>query len=194
MGELRLNLKTVIFMIVIIIIAFVGVLSGSWFINWKNSNVEADNLYNDIPVIKTLFNKNDPFPTLDLIDINGKQIESNNIFQTSHTIVLFLAPGCEPCCDAISYWKIFYNKLPEGFQLIGLCQSELESGQSYILESGFPFPVYFDTSYTLSINFEVNQFPNVMGVFNSGKIAFLNRGLYGDFSPLDACNLIKEEL
>ena len=125
--------------------------------------------------------------------MNGKEVTTSVVIEQACTIIIFLAPGCDPCADAIERWKKYKDQLPRGFQVIGICETDYETGQAYISESGFPYAAYFDTGYVFANVYDVYQFPNVMGVFPDQRISFLNRGLYNDFSPLDASKLFLGE-
>lgn len=175
-----------------LIVGFLGVLAGNWFVGWRQARANKKLIRNYVPAITNDFSRGQQFPNVDLIDIDGDPVNTDSFIGLKKTAFIFLAPGCDPCHDVVQLWSRFVDRIPSDLQVIGICNGGYESGRKYIQEEEFPYPAYFDTAHTFAKDYRVYQYPNVMGLTGDGRIAFVNRGLYGQFNPLDAYEMISE--
>lgn len=191
-GEIRLTGKVVIAIILgVFIVSVSGVLLGSWFVGWKAS-AGQDEIY------KAHFNRlgilrpGMPPPRVAVLDTAGNEHSLPDLISGRRTILLFLSLGCDPCTDVVERWRQFADALPADVQIIGINNGQCDGVPEYIAETKMPYPVYCDTAHSLPLEYDIVQFPSIMGISRKGTIAFLGAGVFSGFTLRDALNLIPE--
>lgn len=175
------------------VVAFIGIVAGSWFVNYRSAQAYSERGPKYKPIDNCLLKENDLFPDLTLLDIDGNQVNGQDIFHGNITAVMFIEPGCDPCKLAMKYWSSFKDNLPTNFDIVAISGTGGEYLMKYLKESEFPYPVYSDTAHRFVIDYGMNGFPSVVGVGSDGKVAFPFSHIHGDFSPIDVYMAINKK-
>lgn len=174
-----------------LIVGFIGVMAGNWFINWRQAEAKAEyskryNSQNSITL-----KQNDIFPEISLINSDGYIVSSHDILKGQNTAIMFISPSCHSCAEAVEMWSTFFDKLPPDFQVIAITPAYLADANEYLAGHDFPYPFFCDTGYVLIKDYGVNRYPGIMCINTNIQIVEPYNSPYNDFSPLDAYELIK---
>jgi hypothetical protein len=192
MINLKYNFKSVILVSIgFLIVGLIGVFAGHWFVNWRQ--VQANERRAESYMVKSegLLSENDLFPYVSLINSARLSVNTHDVIAGRKTVVLFISPGCKPCTDAIKLWAPYLDKLPPDFNVIGIVNASYEYASDYLSEAGFPYPFYCDTGFVFLTEYGINGYPRCIGIDDNGRIAFLFRGPFSAFTPLDAYKRLK---
>jgi peroxiredoxin len=182
----------VLYGLAVLVVAFVGVLAGNWFVEWRRGQplkISADNW---AALNRTSLNGGDPFPSEELLDPDSNVVNIGAVLDGRKTVIVFLAPGCEPCAMAIDNWKKEAGKLPAGLAVMGIANGGPAEVREYRDKTEFPFPVYADPHYLYTQQYDISSFPTTVGLGGDGRVAFVMHGFDEDFSLTDANELIAQ--
>ncbi|MEZ5360687.1 MAG: redoxin domain-containing protein [Candidatus Zixiibacteriota bacterium] len=190
-GDIRVTKKALLGIALgAIIVAITGVLLGNWFVGWRAEADEAEIFSKHFDRLGTLRKGMQP-PAVELTDLDGNVVSLRDIVAGKNTVILLLSIGCDPCTDAVERWRDFKDDLPPDLHVIGINNGDCTGVSEYIAETKMPYPVYCDADHSLPLNYDMNQFPSIMGISQNGTIAFLGPGVFAGFTPQDAMELIQ---
>lgn len=171
----------VLYGLAIIVVAFIGVVLGSWFVEWKQSRnlPAAVGLDEWQSINRSLLKEGDPFPVEELLDMDSNVVTTDSVIPGKKTLVLFLSPGCEPCAMAIEAWKKSVDTAPEDLALIGIAAGDLADVRAYRDQHEIPFPVYCDSYMLYAQQYEITAFPTLIGLNEAGQVKLVWHG-YND--------------
>ncbi|MCP4703992.1 MAG: peroxiredoxin family protein [candidate division Zixibacteria bacterium] len=174
-----------------LIVGFIGVMAGNWFMNWRHAEAKAEfaNKYKYKSDI--MLKQNDVFPEVFLLNSDGDVVNSHDIFRGKNTAIMFISPSCSPCAKAVEEWSTFYDKLPQDFQIIAITCGSLIQTSEYLEEYDFPYQYFCDTGYVLVKDYGINRYPNIMCLSGNIQIVELYNSPYNEFTPFSAYDLIK---
>jgi peroxiredoxin len=177
----------ILYGLAIIVVAFVGVVLGNWFVQWRQaSNVPPRPTLGDWPVVnKSLLNPGERFPSEELLDMDSNTVMMDSVIAGRNTLVLLLSPGCEPCAVAIDDWKEEAESLPRDLLVICLAGGDLADIRAYRSERDIPFPLYCDPYMVYTQQYDLVIFPTVVGVNNAGQVALVWHGYGGEHGLAD---------
>lgn len=185
--EYKLSPKTAaIYIVVVLVVAFIGVLAGNWFVEWRRGGPAELDRQQWLADNQTSFMIGDPFPNEEVFALDGSIDSSLNLVSGSKTLVLFIAPGCGPCKLAIEEYKKDYEDLPSDLRVIGISTSDTASTAAYKAETGFPFEMYCDPNLMFTQQYDVVQFPSMVGIDEQGRVIFAVHGYREDFGLMSA--------
>jgi peroxiredoxin len=190
-GEVRFSKTSLVLIgLAIITVAFLGAVAGRWFVDWRQDQAYNRQVQAKRRGQESLLKPGDLFPAVEVINHNGKSENTAALAHRQKTLVLLMSVGCDPCTEAIQTWKRDVDELPSDLQAFGICQGEYEYADVYKNKTGFPFPVYCDTSHVLPAKYGLDVFPSVVGLAGDGRVAFLREGRHADITLLHAYDLI----
>ncbi|MEW6412915.1 MAG: redoxin domain-containing protein [Candidatus Zixiibacteriota bacterium] len=186
------SIKSIIlYGIAIIVVAFVGVLAGNWFVSWRQERQWAEQeAYAEAN--RSLLRINEPFPTEQLYDLDGNAISTEQLIAGKPLLILFIAPGCEPCKNALDVWTPEIAGISDRATVIGIAAGDVDDVAAYKAKLGLQFPIYCDVDYLFPQQYDIINFPSIVGVTSDGLVGFVKHGYRGDFSLDDAYDLFSQ--
>lgn len=102
-------------------------------------------------------------PDFTVYDIDGAPYKLSD-FRGKPVVLNFWASWCGPCKMEMPDFNAAYGELGEQihFLMVNMTdgsQETLESASSFIAETGYTFPVYYDTGYKAAIAYSVYSLP-----------------------------------
>lgn len=116
-------------------------------------------------------------PDFTLKSTQGKNL--NLAEQRGQIIVInFWASWCGPCRKEMPVLQTFHNKYKNlGVYVWGInVEQENKAGQDFLADLNLSFPIFFDSSNTVSANYQVEAMPTTVIVDRSGKVRYVFRG------------------
>lgn len=173
----------------VFIMGFLGTLAGTAVTAWRERQQRERRLAGLHQGESTGLRAEAPFPVVDVLDLDGSPVSTEDLVGTGEAIIFFVSIGCERCTDAVLAWGKGIDRLPDDVQVFGLCDDELEYVRVYAEKTGFAFPLYCDSEAVFSERYDVNVFPSVVGV-SGGVISFVRHGIGEGFTPERAYGLL----
>ena len=134
-------------------------------------------------------NKLTKAPNFTVYDLEGNEVNLSD-FLGKPIIVNFWASWCGPCKMEMPDFNEAYQLLNEDitFLMVNMTDGSRETvdiASSFIEESGYTFPVYYDTSYSAAITYSVSSLPTTYFIDADGNLIAHARG------AIDAATLQK---
>ena len=94
-------------------------------------------------------------PDFTVMDASGKEVKLSD-FRGKPTVVNFWASWCGPCKSEMPDFDAVYQEMGDEihFLMVNMTdggQETLAGAQKFIADSGYTFPVYYDTQYSAAI-------------------------------------------
>ena len=102
-------------------------------------------------------------PDFTVMDASGKEVKLSD-FRGKPTVVNFWASWCGPCKSEMPDFDAVYQEMGDEihFLMVNMTdggQETLTSAQKFIADSGYTFPVYYDTLYSAAMAYGVTSLP-----------------------------------
>ena len=102
-------------------------------------------------------------PDFTVMDASGKEVKLSD-FRGKPTVVNFWASWCGPCKSEMPDFDAVYQEMGDDihFLMVNMTdggQETLAGAQKFIADSGYTFPVYYDTQYSAAIAYGVSSLP-----------------------------------
>ena len=113
-------------------------------------------------------------PDFTVTDADGNEVNLSDFF--GKPIVLnFWASWCGPCKMEMPDFDEAYTQQGEQIQFLMVNMTDgsretLETAKSFVAESGFGFPVYYDTSYEAAMTYGVSSLPTTYFISAEGHL------------------------
>lgn len=113
-------------------------------------------------------------PDFTVFDADGNEVKLSDFF--GEPIVLnFWESWCPPCKSEMPHFNEVYNDMKDDvtFIMIDLVDGQRETmkdGQKFIDESGYTFPVYFDTEQQAAYTYGISSIPTTVFIDKDGNI------------------------
>lgn len=122
-------------------------------------------------------------PDFTALDSEGNSVQLSDHLGTP-VILNFWASWCSPCKSEMPDFDAAYQQYGDEiqFMMVNMTdggQETLESAKDFIAESGYSFPVFFDTEYSAAMAYGVSSIPATYFVNAEGNLV-----AYG-IGPLD---------
>ena len=155
-----------IVLIVIIIVMGVEIL----YLMYQHNKLKAI-IDNPKKYFKTL-SPDEIVPSFTAYDIDGNDISLRYSPEAPRTLLLWFAPGCEPCESNIQFWNEIYNEYSnaEEFRYLGLCVGTPDEAREYINGYDIVFPVMCITDRYIVEIYQGNVLPQTVLISPEGVI------------------------
>ena len=102
-------------------------------------------------------------PDFTVMDASGKEVKLSD-FRGKPTVVNFWASWCGPCKSEMPDFDAVYQEMGDEihFLMVNMTdggQETLAGAQKFIADSGYTFPVYYDTQYSAAMAYGVTSLP-----------------------------------
>jgi thiol-disulfide isomerase/thioredoxin len=102
-------------------------------------------------------------PDFTVMDASGKEVKLSD-FRGKPTVVNFWASWCGPCKSEMPDFDAVYQEMGDEihFLMVNMTdggQETLAGAQKFIADSGYTFPVYYDTQYSAAMAYGVSSLP-----------------------------------
>ncbi len=119
-------------------------------------------------------------PNFTVIDYEGNQVNLTDFFGKP-IIVNFWASWCGPCQMEMPDFDEAYATYKGEIEFLMVNMTDgsretLEKASSFIAESGYTFPVYYDTEYSAAITYSVSSLPTTYFINANGELIAHARG------------------
>ena len=164
--------------------------------NETNSNTDATENTNQSEDSSSQ-NKN-LAPNFTVYDLEGNEVNLTDFFGKP-IIVNFWASWCGPCKMEMPDFNEAYETYKDEIEFLMVNMTDgsretVEKASSFITESGYTFPVYYDTDYSAAITYSVSSLPTSYFLNADGELvtyargainaAILEKGRSGNDKPL----------
>lgn len=138
------------------------------------------------------------YPAEDFIvyDSQGNEVSFSD-FSGKPVVLNFWASWCPPCKSEMPHFNEVYAEVKDDvvFMMVDLVDGQREtqtSGQQYIEEQGYDFPVYFDTEQFAADAYMISSIPTTILIDSDGNIVTGYQGAIDKDTLVAAIDLIKE--
>jgi peroxiredoxin len=186
------KMQWLIAVLVVLVVAFIGSMAGSWFAGWRQDNAhreKLEKLYSKSPANILI---GDTFPEVELIDVDGKYADLEKLIEGHKTLVFFLAPTCDMCTDLIDAYRRESEGFSTGLKALAVCPDIPDMARAYADEHDLPFPIYCDTAQSFQSEHGVVAFPTLMALDTRGVIRYMNFGMMEDYDFGDILDMLKQ--
>ena len=113
-------------------------------------------------------------PDFTALDSEGNSVQLSDYLGTP-VILNFWASWCSPCKSEMPDFDAAYQQYGDEiqFMMVNMTdggQETLESAKDFIAESGYSFPVFFDTEYSAAMAYGVSSIPATYFVNAEGNL------------------------
>ncbi|MBQ3403943.1 MAG: redoxin domain-containing protein [Oscillospiraceae bacterium] len=121
-----------------------------------------------------------PAPDFKVLDADGNEVRLSD-FVGQPVIVNFWATWCPYCIDEMGEFEENWQKYGERvqFMMVDIADGKRETvdqAKTFIEESGYGFPVYFDTELEAAMAYSLSSLPMTLCINSEGEIFTANVG------------------
>lgn len=180
------NKKKIIILVVLFIVLMAG---ASVLYNNLSKNYQPDTLLTENNNDATE-NTNQPedtssesknlAPNFTVYDLEGNEVNLTDFFGKP-IIINFWASWCGPCKMEMPDFNEAYETYKDEIEFLMVNMTDgsretIEVASSFIAESGYTFPVYYDTDYSAAITYSVSSLPTSYFLNAEGELVTYARG------------------
>lgn len=134
-----------------------------------------------------------PAPDFRVFDGSGKEIRLSD-FKGEIVVINFWASWCPPCKEEMPFFQTAYEQYGDRvkFMMLDLVDGSRETkatGQKFIADNKYTFPVYFDTNSDAAIKYGISSIPTTVFIDKDGNIV---TGYVGSVSGLEDITAVIE--
>ncbi len=139
----------------------------------------------------------DTAPDFTVTDINGNQVNLSDFFGKP-IVVNFWASWCGPCKTEMPEFNEAYQEYKNDIHFLmvnmtdGLSETTA-SASKFIKESGYAFPVYFDTSTDAALTYSVYSIPTTIFIDSEGHLSASAQGVIDRETLQKGINMIYKQ-
>ena len=119
-------------------------------------------------------------PNFTVYDLEGNEVNLTDFFGKP-IIINFWASWCGPCKMEMPDFNEAYETYKDEIEFLMVNMTDgsretIEVASSFIAESGYTFPVYYDTDYSAAITYSVSSLPTSYFLNAEGELVTYARG------------------
>lgn len=119
-------------------------------------------------------------PNFTVYDLEGNEVNLSDFFGKP-IIVNFWASWCGPCKMEMPDFNEAYAAYKDEIEFLMVNMTDgsretLEIASSFIKESGYTFPVYYDTDYSAAVTYTVSSLPTTYFIDSTGNLVTYAKG------------------
>ena len=119
-------------------------------------------------------------PNFTVLDLDGNEVNLTDFFGKP-IILNFWASWCGPCKMEMPDFNEAYAAYKDEIEFLMVNMTDgsretVEKASSFIAESGYTFPVYYDTEYSAAITYSVSSLPTTYFLNADGELVTYARG------------------
>ena len=169
--------KTSWIIVAILLVAFIG--GASVLYDKYSQEVESEHLMNEDSAQTE--EELAMAPDFTVYDEEGNAVKLSD-FVGKPTVVNFWASWCGPCQMEMPDFNEKYKELGEEvhFLMVNMTddsQETLETAKKFVEESGYTFPVYYDTDIDAAMTYGVNSLPSTYFIDGEGHAVARAQGM-----------------
>lgn len=167
-----MRLKTFIFVLVPVVLAFVSGCKSSQATNGEA--VAAPNF------------------TVESVSLPMKVVNASSL-KGKVTLVDFWATWCGPCRYTMPIVQSLYNRYKsQGFDVVAITDEDRSKVNQFRQTNGINYPMYLDNVHSANLNFNVHHLPTMFLINKKGQVVYEHTG--GDISATELQGLIEANL
>ena len=146
--------------------------------NETNSNTESSQTSNQTEDSSS--ESKNLAPNFTVYDLDGNEVNLTDFFGKP-IILNFWASWCGPCKMEMPDFNEAYSTYKDEIEFLMVNMTDgsretVEKASSFIAESGYTFPVYYDTQYSAAITYSVSSLPTTYFINEEGELVTYARG------------------
>lgn len=119
-------------------------------------------------------------PNFTVYDLEGNEVNLTDFFGKP-IILNFWASWCGPCKMEMPDFNEAYSTYKDEIEFLMVNMTDgsretVEKASSFIAESGYTFPVYYDTEYSAAITYSVSSLPTTYFLNAEGELVTYAKG------------------
>ena len=134
-------------------------------------------------------------PDFTVVDRDGNEVKLSDFF--GKPIVLnFWASWCGPCRSEMPDFDRVFTELGDEVQFLMVNMTDgsretLEIAMSFVDESGFTFPVYYDVNYDAAYTYGVSSLPTTYFIAADGTLTAYGMGAISEAALMQGIGMIQ---
>ena len=149
-----------------VVLVLVLVVAGVLYRN-LSGNIDSDNLGSQTPQNENQQQNGENAPSLapdfTVLDANGKEVKLSD-FRGKPVVVNFWATWCGYCVKEMPAFEEVYQQMGSDIHFLMInvtdgVQETVDKASAFIADSGYTFPVYYDTQYSATRTYGAYSLP-----------------------------------
>ncbi len=176
-----MNRKSLILTAAALLLIIVGALVGYTYLSRGESAPQLSENDGEAAVEGEGESAPQPAPDFTVYDADGNEITLSSLMDGKPTVLNFWASWCGPCRSEMPHIQEAYERLggEVSFVIINMTDGQREtqeSAEEYMAESGWTFPIYFDSDYDAAMTYGAYSLPQTYFIDAEGHLIAAARG------------------
>ena len=176
-----MNRKSLILTAAALLLIIVGALVGYTYLSRGESAPQLSENDGEAAVEGEDESAPQPAPDFTVYDSEGNEITLSALMDGKPTVLNFWASWCGPCRSEMPHIQEAYERLGSevSFVMINMTDGQREtqeSAEEYMAESGWTFPIYFDSDYDAAMTYGAYSLPQTYFIDAEGRLIAAARG------------------
>lgn len=176
-----MNRKSLILTAAALLLIIVGALVGYTYLSRGESAPQLSENDGEAAVEGEDESAPQPAPDFTVYDAEGNEITLSVLMDGKPTVLNFWASWCGPCRSEMPHIQEAYERLggEVSFVMINMTDGQREtqeSAEEYMAESGWTFPIYFDSDYDAAMTYGAYSLPQTYFIDAEGRLIAAARG------------------
>ena len=176
-----MNRKSLILTAAALLLILVGALVGYTYLSRGESAPQLSENDGEAAVEGEDESAPQPAPDFTVYDAEGNGITLSALMDGKPTVLNFWASWCGPCRSEMPHIQEAYERLggEVSFVMINMTDGQREtqeSAEEYMAESGWTFPIYFDSDYDAAMTYGAYSLPQTYFIDAEGHLIAAARG------------------
>ena len=176
-----MNRKSLILTAAALLLILVGALVGYTYLSRGESAPQLSENDGEAAVEGEGESAPQPAPDFTVYDAEGNEVTLSALMDGKPTVLNFWASWCGPCRSEMPHIQEAYERLggEVSFVMINMTDGQREtqeSAEEYMAESGWTFPIYFDSDYDAAMTYGAYSLPQTYFIDAEGRLIAAARG------------------